>query len=79
AVTCDDFAQAIADANPGSALATRLDAFKRWYSQAGTPRVRARGEHDAAARSYTLRFTQHTPATPGQADKQPQVISIVMG
>ncbi|MDP1007909.1 DUF3458 domain-containing protein, partial [Klebsiella pneumoniae] len=34
---------------------------------------------DAAARSYTLRFTQHTPATPGQADKQPQVISIVMG
>ncbi|NWG76403.1 MAG: aminopeptidase N, partial [Rubrivivax sp.] len=38
AVTCDDFAQAIADANPGSALATRLDAFKRWYAQAGPPR-----------------------------------------
>ena len=43
AVTCDDFAQAIADANPGSLLATRLDAFKRWYSQAGTPRVKAEG------------------------------------
>ena len=36
AVTCDDFAQAIADANPDSALASHLDAFKRWYGQAGT-------------------------------------------
>ena len=43
AVTCDDFAQAIADANPGSELAARLEAFKRWYAQAGTPRVTARG------------------------------------
>ena len=33
--------QAIADANPGSELTTRLDTFKRWYSQAGTPRVKA--------------------------------------
>ncbi|NBU88488.1 MAG: aminopeptidase N [Betaproteobacteria bacterium] len=39
AVTCDDFAQAIADANPGSALATHLEVFKRWYAQAGTPCV----------------------------------------
>ena len=42
AVTCDDFAQAIADANPGSALAQNLTAFKHWYSQAGTPRLQAR-------------------------------------
>jgi aminopeptidase N len=41
AVTCDDFAQAIADANPGSDLARLLPQFKRWYSQAGTPRVTA--------------------------------------
>ena len=33
AVTCDDFAQAIADANPDSALAAHLDAFKRWYAR----------------------------------------------
>ncbi|HEY9105698.1 MAG TPA: aminopeptidase N, partial [Roseateles sp.] len=79
AVTCDDFAQAIADANPGSALTTRLDAFKRWYSQAGTPRVKAHGEHDAAARTFTLRLTQQTPATPGQPTKEPQVIPVVMG
>ena len=31
AVTCDDFAQAIADANPGSELARALPQFKRWY------------------------------------------------
>ncbi|MFG5409710.1 aminopeptidase N [Piscinibacter sakaiensis] len=54
AVTCDDFAQAIADANPGSALAVRLEAFKRWYAQAGTPRLQARGAWDAAAGRYTL-------------------------
>ena len=48
AVTCDDFAQAIADANPDSTLARLLEQFKRWYSQAGTPRVRASGLYDAA-------------------------------
>ncbi|MCV2366698.1 aminopeptidase N [Roseateles oligotrophus] len=79
AVTCDDFAAAIADANPGSALTTRLDAFKRWYSQAGTPHVQARGAYDAAAQSYTLTLSQHSPATPGQPDKLPQVIPVAMG
>ena len=43
AVTCDDFAQAIADANPDSDLARLLPQFKRWYSQAGTPRLAAHG------------------------------------
>jgi aminopeptidase N len=79
AVTCDDFAQAIADANPGSALAQQLDAFKRWYSQAGTPRVSARGRYDAPTRSYTLGLEQHCPPTPGQASKEPFVIPVAMG
>jgi aminopeptidase N len=77
AVTCDDFAQAIADANPGSALSTRLEAFKRWYAQAGTPRVAARGHYDAAQRRYTLTLTQTCPATPGQAEKAPFVIPLM--
>jgi aminopeptidase N len=55
AVTCDDFAQAIADANPGSELATRLDAFKRWYGQAGTPCLTARGRYDAPSRTCRAR------------------------
>jgi aminopeptidase N len=79
AVTCDDFAQAIADANPGSALATRLDTFKRWYSQAGTPHVTARGRYDAHTRTYTLGFEQHGPATPGQPSKLPHVIPMAVG
>ena len=79
AVTCDDFAQAIVDANPGSALATRLGAFKRWYSQAGTPRVTARGRYDAPSRTYTLGLEQHGMATPGQPHKEPSVIPLAMG
>lgn len=79
AVTCDDFAQAIADANPGSELATRLEAFKRWYAQAGTPQLSARGHFDAEARRYTLLLSQHGKASPGQPQKAPWVIPIVLG
>ena len=79
AVTCDDFAQAIADANPGTALAQHLPQFKRWYSQAGTPRVQARGEYDAAERSYTLTLSQSCPATPDQPVKAQYVIPVTLG
>jgi aminopeptidase N len=79
AVTCDDFAQAIADANPESELARLLPQFKRWYSQAGTPHVSAEGTYDAAARSYTLTLSQSCMPTPGQAAKQPFVIPVSLG
>jgi len=79
AVTCDDFAQAIADANPGTALAQQLPQFKRWYSQAGTPRLQARGAYNAAERSYTLTLSQSCPATPDQPNKQPFVIPVTLG
>jgi aminopeptidase N len=79
AVTCDDFAQAIADANPASALASGLDAFKRWYSQAGTPHVTARGRYDAPSRSYTLGFEQHGLPTPAQPTTLPHVIPMALG
>ncbi len=79
AVTCDDFAQAIADANPGTALAEHLGQFKRWYSQAGTPRLEARGIYNADERSYTLSLSQTCPATPGQSSKEPFVIPVTLG
>lgn len=79
AVTCDDFAQAIADANPESDLARLLPQFKRWYSQAGTPRVKATGSYDAAARTYTLTLSQSCAPTPGQSEKQPFVIPVNLG
>jgi len=79
AVTCDDFAQAIADANPTSDLALLLPQFKRWYSQAGTPRVQAQGMYDATAKTYTLTLTQRCPPTPGQLAKEPFVIPVGLG
>ena len=79
AVTCDDFAQAIADANPNSQLADKLPQFKRWYSQAGTPRVQARGQYDAENRVYTLTLSQHCGPTLGQPVKEPFVIPVAMG
>jgi aminopeptidase N len=75
AVTCDDFAQAIADANPGSALAEHLDSFKRWYSQAGTPHLAAHGQWDATAQTYVLNLVQQPGRLPGEA----QVIPVTLG
>jgi aminopeptidase N len=74
AVTCDDFAQSIADANPASPLAQHLTQFKNWYAQAGTPRVSAHAAFDAAAQTYVLTLTQHV--RDGQA---PFVIPFALG
>lgn len=79
AVTCDHFAQAIADANPDSQLARCLEQFKRWYGQAGTPRLRAQTHFDAVSGIYSLTLSQTCAATPGQAEKQPFVIPIALG
>ena len=76
AVTCDDFARAIADANPDSELARHPEVFGRWYSQAGTPRVQARGQWNPDTRRYTLTLRQTVPPTPGQPDKLPQLIPV---
>ncbi|GAB1424621.1 aminopeptidase N [Thauera terpenica] len=74
AVTCDDFVEVMSEAN-----GVDLDQFMRWYSQAGTPRVRASGVWDAASASYTLTLAQSTPPTPGQPDKQALVIPVALG
>ncbi|WNF48308.1 aminopeptidase N [Pseudomonas sp. SG20056] len=71
AVTCDDFIRAMEEAN-----GVDLTQFKRWYSQAGTPRLEVSESYDAAANSYRLHFRQSCPATPGQAEKQPFVIPV---
>ena len=79
AVTCDDFAQAQADANPDSDLTRLLPQFKRWYSQAGTPHLHASAQYDAQARTYTLTLTQTCAPTPGQEVKEPFVIPVNFG
>ncbi len=74
AVTCDDFVACVADANGRD-----LDQFKRWYSQAGTPRVRAHGDYNAQSRRYTLTLDQWCPPSPGQPDKLPFHIPVALG
>jgi aminopeptidase N len=74
AVTTDDFVAAMADSN-GADLAQ----FKRWYDQAGTPTLAARGEYDPAAKRYTLTVEQSVPPTPGQPDKLPMHIPLAIG
>jgi aminopeptidase N len=74
AVTCDDFALAIASANPNSELDRHLLQFKRWYSQSGTPRVQANGVYDTAARTYSITFTQHL-----KTGNEPFVIPLALG
>ena len=72
AVTCDAFAQSIADVNPVSPLNAQLDAFKRWYAQSGTPKLTARGTHDEATGTYTLTLVQDFSAPASVTPAQPR-------
>jgi aminopeptidase N len=69
AATCEDFIRAIED---GAAL--DLKQFRRWYEQAGTPKVSLRLEHEGD--TATLHLEQIVPPTPGQPDKQPVPIPL---
>jgi aminopeptidase N len=71
AVTCDDFVQALEQAS-----GLDLTRFRRWYGQAGTPRLAVRTRWDEAARRYEIELSQSTPPTPGQAEKQPLLIPV---
>ncbi len=78
AVTCEDFIAAMAAVTP-SPLGdggNTLSGFMGWYHQAGTPQLSLRREYDEATATLTLHFTQHTPPTPGQPDKQPVWVPI---
>lgn len=66
AATCEDFIAAMESAN-----ATDFSIFRRWYEQAGTPRVEFNEFYDAQNKRYHLTVRQHTPATPDQAVKKP--------
>ena len=71
AATCEDFV-ACMEAGGG----VDLTQFRRWYGQAGTPRVSASLETDGGR--TTLRLAQRVPATPGQPDKQPMVLPLCL-
>ncbi len=65
-VTTEDFVAAMEDASEHD-----LTQFRRWYEQAGTPRVAATLDHDPVTATAALNLEQSTPPTPGQADKPP--------
>jgi aminopeptidase N len=69
AATCDDFVKALEDAS-----GVDLSHLKLWYSQAGTPRVRARLEQDGD--QARLQLSQTVPPTPGQSVKKPMAIPL---
>jgi aminopeptidase N len=69
AVTCEDFVRAME-----AASGRDLSRFRLWYSQAGTPKVRASLVHEGGA--AWLRLEQEVPPTPGQPAKQPMPIPL---
>ena len=71
AATCEDFVKAMEDAS-----GTDLSDFRLWYSQAGTPRVRANLEHREGEGRAHLILEQEVPPTPGQPVKKPMPIPL---
>ena len=72
AATTDDFLaamQAVSEVDLGQ--------FQRWYEQAGTPLLEVSSHWDG--RALTLEITQSCPPTPGQPEKLPFHIPIVLG
>ncbi len=69
AATCEDFVKAIED---GAGI--DLTQFRRWYSQAGTPRVAV--SQAVEGNTLKLNLKQTIPSTPGQPDKLPMPIPL---
>ncbi len=65
AATCEDFVLAME-----AASGTDLGQFRRWYEQAGTPRLGLTVGDDGAG-NWHVDIAQTVPPTPGQADKVP--------
>lgn len=77
AVTCDDFRKAMADANERD-----LSQFERWYSQAGTPRVRVSTYYDQGNQRYQVTLAQdYGDASPAarETQKGPLLIPFSVG
>ncbi len=76
AATIEDWLKVFEDATGRD-----LTQFKRWYSQAGTPRLKVLDDWvpDVKGGTYTLHFEQENPPTPGQPQKDPRVIPIAVG
>ena len=71
AATCEDFVAAMEEAGD-----IDLGRFRRWYAQAGTPRVKATLTHAPGDNRAHLVLEQQVPVTPGQPLKSPMPIPL---
>ncbi len=69
--TLEDFIAALGDAND-----IDLRSSLAWYDHAGTPRVRAQGDYDAAAGTYALTLSQHAPDGCADMERAPLPIPV---
>ncbi|MFM2351069.1 MAG: hypothetical protein RIR04_2035 [Pseudomonadota bacterium] len=74
AATIEDWLRVFEDATGRD-----LTQFKRWYGQAGTPRVSVGEEWLEKSGTFRLTLRQDNPPTPGQPDKDPKVIPVAVG
>ena len=58
-----------------------LTQFKRWYTEAGTPRLKVSEDWAPGPQggTYTLTLAQENPPTPGQPEKGAKVIPVAVG
>jgi len=58
-----------------------LSQFKRWYTEAGTPRLKVYEAWSPGPQggTYTLTLAQENPPTPGQPEKGAKVIPVAVG
>lgn len=71
AVTIEDFLLAMEEASGAD-----LKQFRLWYTQAGTPKLKASWEYDAGSSKLRLKLEQSVPPTRGQSQKSPMYIPV---
>ncbi|MGA0584996.1 MAG: DUF3458 domain-containing protein, partial [Castellaniella sp.] len=71
AVTCDDFVDAMESVYARQHPGQDFSVFRRWYAQAGTPRVRVRSTYDPATRACRITLEQHCAPAGLEARQSP--------
>ncbi|GJL65439.1 MAG: aminopeptidase N [Nitrospirales bacterium] len=74
AVTVEDWVHCMEEASGRD-----LSQFMLWYTQAGTPEVKANWFYNKTAKNFTFTFEQVVPTIPGQSNGQPRHIPIQFG
>jgi aminopeptidase N len=74
AATVEEFLACFADVSGRD-----LSVFRRWYAQAGTPKLKIATRYDEAARTFRVDLAQSLDPTPGQPEKLPMTIPVRLG